>query len=318
RRVLATLPVGLLAAAAAGWAVAGVAVRPLARLRRIAADLRPDTLSRPIDVGSDTAELTDLQAELDDARRRLDAGYEAQERFVANVSHEVKTPITAILTEAQLLARERDLAPNVRRFVDSTSDEMRRLNRLVESFLLLTRVRHGQPPAGTTRRVSVNDLVMESVEHCGPMADLHGVRLEPELVAGADDDPDLAVRGDPELLCTMLDNLVRNAVRFSPRGDAVRVSVRPGGGDNGDALPGHVSVYVRDRGPGIAPMVLDKLFGTAARREADAPGRGTGLGLEIAQGIAELHGGRVQARNLPDVGCELHVALPLVPANPAA
>lgn len=300
-------PIGLLAAGLAGWLIAGVAVRPIQRLSRIAAGLRPETLQAPIQLGSTASELADLQTELDRMRQRLETGYAAQERFVANVSHEIKTPIATVLTEAQTLPHNLPLPPEVRQFVDSTQDEMRRLSKLVESFLLLTRVRHGKPLQSTARTVSVNELVMESVLHCRKMADQHEVRLVPELCE--EGERELSVRGDPELLRTMVDNLIRNAIRFSPRSESVSIAVCQ--------VKEHVTVCVRDRGPGIAPDLLDKVFDRFSQAKSEEKlGRGSGLGLEIAQGIAELHGGRITISNRVDGGCEFCSSLPLRFGNP--
>ena len=304
RAVIAT-PIGLLVAAVAGWFIAGFAVRPLQRLSQIAARLRPDTLQEPIHIGSRASELTGLQSELDQMRQRLEAGYEAQERFVANVSHEIKTPIATVLTEAQTLPKAVPLQPEVRQFIESTQDEMRRLGRLVESFLLLTRVRHGKPLQSTARAVSINEIVMDSVQHCWKMAEQYEVRLIPELAA--EDERDLKLHGDPDLLRTMVDNLIRNAIRFSPKNEAIPVLIKRSADE--------VCVCVRDRGPGISPELADKIFDRFSQAKSEEKlGRGSGLGLEIAQGIAELHGGRIVVTNLEGSGCEFCATLPLLPA----
>jgi two-component system OmpR family sensor kinase len=309
--VVLSTPIALLAAAVAGWFVAGVAVRPIQQLSLIAAGLRPETLQDPIDIGkSGGSEMRALQSELDRMRRRLETGYEAQERFVANVSHEIKTPIATVLTEAQTIPKALTVPGEVRQFIDSTQDEMRRLGRLVESFLLLTRVRHGKPLETTPRTVGVNELVLDSVQHCRKMADQYAVKIWPELAV--EDERELMVRGDPELLRTMVDNLIRNAIRFSPRGQLVHVLVRHGDAD--------ITVCVRDKGPGIPHEMLDKIFDRFSQAKGEEKlGRGSGLGLEIAQGIAELHDGKIVVQNIDDDGgCEFCANLPLLPSAPAA
>jgi len=296
-------PAGLLASAVAGWIIAGIAVRPLRQVGDIANQLGPDNLGQPIDFHSSASELKLLKEELDQMRHRLETGYEAQERFVANVSHEIKTPIATVLTEAQTLGRHDGAPPEIRQFIDSTQDEMRRLGKLVESFLMLTRVRHGKPLGATTRPVPANDLVLDAVQRCWRNADEHGVKLLPELAI--EEETELSILGDPELLQTLVDNLIRNAIRFSPPGSKVRLLVRPDGTEN-------VCVCVRDEGPGIPEAMIDKIFDRFAQGKSEEKlGRGSGLGLEIAQGIAELHRGRVTATNLPTGGCEFCVTLPL-------
>lgn len=292
--------VGLFAVAIGGWHVAGRAVAPLRNIQEAARHISPETLDEGVEVVSSGSEVAQIEAELNRALRRIEEGYRAQARFLSNVSHELKTPIAVVLTEAQALKATGRLDPASEAFVDSTADEMRRLGRLVESFLMLTRIREGRQETDL-RRCAVNDLVMASVEHCAAFAEHHGVGLAPSLLAD-EDELDLHVAGDPELLRTMLDNLVRNAVRFSPRAAAVAVDVCRQGE--------HVTIAVRDRGQGIPEEIIDRVFD----RFVQAPGersRGSGLGLEIAQGIAELHGGRIAAANNPGGGCEMLVRLPL-------
>ncbi len=302
--LLSSTPVGLLATAVAGWLIAGRVVRPIQRLSDYAHTLGPETLQQPIDVGSNAVELARLQEELNQARRRLDAGLQAQERFVANVSHEIKTPIATVLAESEVLRRDPSLSADVRRFLNSTEDEMRHLGRLVESFLMLTRVRHGQTVATSDELYPVNELVMESVRHCMPMARQYGVRIVPQLTYG--DGRDLLLRGDLELLRTMIDNLIRNAIRFSKRDDGVDLRVELAG----DCI----CVHVRDFGPGLPPELIAHVFDRFAQAKGEERlGRGSGLGLEIAQGIAELHSGTIEVVNCTDTGCCFSIRLPLHP-----
>src|SRR5690606_1541077 len=153
---------------------------------------------------SAAAEVAQLQNNLNEALTRLDKGYQAQARFVSNVSHEFKTPISTLLVEAQALGRREDLTPEAALFVRSVQEEMRRLGRLIESFLMLTRVQEGAPPP--MMHVLANELVVESIAHCAPFAESHGVRLRPTLL---DDEAglELCVHGEAELLRTMVDNL---------------------------------------------------------------------------------------------------------------
>ncbi len=299
--------VGSLASALSGWYVAGIAVAPLERLRRIAADLSPDpqpqTPSFGAEITGSSREVSRLAQELEDARRRVSERFVAQERFLSNVSHELKTPISVILTEVQTLDYA-TLPQAARLFAESVEEEMGRLGRLVESFLTLSRIRDGR---GLTRfrAYSINDLVMDSVDTCRKMAEHHHVRLEPELL-DTDRGLEAAVSGEPELLRTMVDNLVRNAIRFSPSAGVVRVQA---------LLPAEstdrVQIAVTDRGPGIPADRLNTIFDRFAQAPNQRQGRGHGLGLTIALGIAELHGGTIAAENSPGGGCRFTAMLPL-------
>jgi signal transduction histidine kinase len=114
---------------------------------------------------------------------------------------------------------------------------------------------------------------------------------------------DTAVAGEPELLRTMLDNLVRNAIRFSPTDERVEVEA--------SVVGDRVKIRVRDYGPGIPAAQLATIFDRFAQApEEQRKGRGHGLGLAIALGIAELHGGSISAENCEDRGCTFVVELP--------
>lgn len=313
RLILIGIPVGLVSVTIAGWFVAGAAVRPLERLRDQATTISPDTISREVDLHSSDTEVERLQDALNDAMSRLEAGYESQERFLSNVSHEIKTPVSVLMTEAQLVLRDKDASQAARELARSTESEMRNLAQLVESFLLLTRVREAGD--GVPRRpVDLNDVAVDAIVHTGKFAESFSVPLKADLFdAETHDDPDRepVVLGDSDLLRIMLDNLLRNAVRFSPTGSAVDLKV---------ACEADAAILtVRDRGPGIPPDVAERLFDRFAQADTEhRAGRGSGLGLEIAQGIAELHGGSIAAGNHPEGGALFTVRLALASAKPDA
>lgn len=299
--MLIAIVIGLAAAAVSGWFIAGIAVAPFSRLRRFAQHLSPESIGEEVDVDARSTEVASLQVDLEAARERLARGYAAQERFMANVSHELKTPVSVLMAEAETLPLKPQDEPT-RQFVNSVRDEMWRLGRMIDSFLLLTRVRDG---SGVVNMQSflVNELVIDSIEHCAPMAAQYGVRLTAQLMED-EDDLDVRVNGDPALLRTMLDNLVRNAIRFSPAGETVRIEVQRD--------EQRILLRVIDRGCGIPDHLIDHVFDRFALLPADERrGRGQGLGLEIAQGIAELHGGFISVRNTDAGGCEFTVSLPL-------
>ncbi len=137
------------------------------------------------------------------------------------------------------------------------------------------------------------------------------IDLVPRLLLPSADEPEPMVRGDEELLCAMLTNLILNAIRHSPVGQPVTIELTAEGDRS------HITV--RDAGPGVPPESVGKLFQpfTSLRQEAD-PAPGTGLGLAIVKSIAELHGGSVAVRNVPAGGCEFAVTLPTMPADPAS
>lgn len=312
RALLFTAILGALAAAVAGWMVAGVAVAPIHQAKRAVEHFSATALDVATDRESDGAaddefdfddagsEMYELKVELDDARQRLERAFRAQERFISNISHELKTPIAVLLTESDVL-RPEDLPEDAKQFVVSVREEMRRLGKLVESFLMLSKLREGKPPVYSNRHPA-NELVMDAVMHCSKVAGNQLVKLDPSLLE-SDDEMGTLITGDHALLRTMLDNLIVNAIRFSPDGERVRILMERAGDE--------VLIRVRDHGPGIPEDKLEEIFDRFTRaHEERTQGRGYGLGLQIAQGIAELHGGEITAHNREGGGCEFVVSLP--------
>jgi len=305
-----SLSVGLVAAGLAAWWMAGRVVSPIQRLAKAARAVSPTSLEDRIDVDPADSEIARLQHELNDALGRLEKGYREQGSFISNVSHELKTPIAVLLSQAQVL-KQGDRSPlEYRRFLAVVEEEMRILGRLVESFLVLARVGHGKELV-RAERMLVNDVVLETAEHCAALSRHHDVPLVTLLHLSDDGDHEPEVEGDPELLRTMFENLVRNALRFSPRGEPVDLRVI--------CTKDRASILVRDRGPGIPREHLERIFERFFQvTEAQAGSRGSGLGLAIAKSVAELHNGTISARNCADRGCEFEVLLPLCKPIPHA
>lgn len=295
--MLVALLIGSFAAAIAAWGVGRLVHASLEDLRRIAGTLLPERIDEPVQLQALSPESAALQRDLQEVRERLGEALRSQERFISNASHELKTPIAVLLTEAQTLKMEK-LPPAARRFVRSVTDEMRRLGRMAESFLTLTRLRSGRLE-NIVQLHPVNDILFDAIESCSRMAKQHRVHLIAEL---PDIEHELIVAGDADLLRVMLDNLIRNAIRFSPEGGRVVTTVR-GAGDS-------CEICVRDYGPGVPQDLLASVFDRFSQAPDDCQRRvGHGLGLSIAQGVAELHGGHIRVENIPDGGCAFTVTL---------
>lgn len=297
RAVLLASVLGLLATGCAAWFITGLSLKPLEQLNTVAREFSLERINQPSTEVPQIPELSKLADELEAARNRIRLALQANERFIANVSHELKTPVAVLRAEAQNLDAT-DLTPESRVFVRSVIEETRRLGMMVDSFLTLAAVRSGRELT-ITKPAYLNDVIVESLAHCAGMAKLHTVTLLSDLYDG---DDDLVVAGDAHLLRVLFDNLLRNAVRFSPSGSSVRASVVA------DSEKATVSVV--DSGPGIPDDLLPTIFERFSRASPVAPGRGHGLGLSIAQGIAELHGGLITTTNLPQGGCRFVVVLP--------
>ncbi len=292
----------LIAAALAAWLIAGRAVAPMTRLTAAAAHLQPENLSARIDVEGEEIEVERLQRTLNEALARLQEAYRAQERFIGNVAHDLKTPIAVMLTESQVLRPGSVSLEEYEQYRRSVIDEMRRLGGLVESFLTLARADRGDL-LDRVCDVSMVDVILEAVSECDGEAASAGVRLVPSIDDAGEVEGFGELRGDPDLLRTMLINLIRNAVRHSPSEASVEIRLTH---DRPD-----IEVSVRDHGPGVPDEFVEAIFDRFVQVRSDpARGKGTGLGLAIARTVAEVHGGAIGVRNCPDAGCVFTVVLP--------
>jgi signal transduction histidine kinase len=308
--VLVGLPLAVIAATIAAWVIGGKAVAPIQRLARAVGELSPRSLGARFRTRSTHTEIGRLEDELNSALERLEGGYRAQAQFISNVSHELKTPIAVLLTEAQVAKIERKNLEKGYAFIDMAEREMKRLGNLVESLLVLARTDINRNRLA--KPVAVNDLVLEAVQHCRLLAEHHKVRLVAKAVE--EETAESLILGDPQLLQVMLENLVRNAIRHSPEGAPVAIEAELDGEE--------VLISVRDEGPGIPPEYLDRIFERGVRVPPDGSGGkgvkagkngsgGAGLGLAIARNVVQLHRGTIRAMNNAERGCTFEIGLPL-------
>jgi len=240
--------------------------------------------------------------------------------FLANVSHELKTPLTSIRGFSQALRDGTITEPEgEERAARVIEDESRRLLHLVEELLDLSRIESGQE---SMKRAPVP--VDELFAHCAEVFSLRSQETGVSLEVESGDAP--PVLGDFDRLEQVLGNLLDNAFRHTPAGGSVRLSAclagrlaRLSGEQAGTDGGAWVELSVADSGEGIPPEELARVFdrfykGDAAlRRAQDAAGRGTGLGLAISREIVRAHGGEIRAESSPGAGTRFVVTLPAAP-----
>jgi signal transduction histidine kinase/DNA-binding NarL/FixJ family response regulator len=238
-------------------------------------------------------------AALESARLLADtrAAVEARQRVLAIVAHDLRGPLTAIRLDAEVLGdrlpeAEGGSARTARRIARAAG----RMDGLIEDLLEVARV-EGGAYALEPADVDLNALLREAGEMLRPLAAAHALALSITEAAG-----EPLVRADGKRLLQAVTNLVGNAVKFTPAGGAVSLAARVDGTE--------ARISVCDTGPGIPPEELPHVFGAFWQaRHADR--RGLGLGLSIARGIAEAHGGRIWVESAPGQGAAFHVTLPL-------
>ena len=216
--------------------------------------------------------------------------------FVANISHELKTPIGAMSVLAETLTQTED-AEVVARLSGKISDESMRVGRLIDDLLELSRLEYGGQVTSAT--MSVAEVVSEAVDRTQTLADGRGISL-----VSVESVPGTMVIGDRRQLVSALQNLLENAIKYSDSGSSVEVSVRRADGD--------VLIDVRDRGVGSPAKELDRIFERFYRvdRARSRETGGTGLGLSIARHIAHNHGGDILVHSVEGAGSTFTLKLP--------
>lgn len=297
--VLLLLGLGLVVTAltfVGSWALADRAVRPAREIAEQAEAIMPASLGARIRAHADAIEYQRLVGVLNDMLGRLEAAFEAQRRFVADASHEIRHPLT-VLRAALDLALRRDRSPEQYRVAIADGiGQVDRVSALADGLLTLARADAGV----LNPQREICDLGELTAEACSRMKILalnRGVQLEMRT-------PSLAVPLDAALVGRALDNLIGNALRFTPAGGLVRIVVERDGV--------RAIVRVVDTGIGVAPEqrshLFERFFRADPSRAADG---GAGLGLAIAKGIAEAHGGTVTYEPNSGVGSQFTLRLPL-------
>lgn len=225
---------------------------------------------------------------------------ESREMFLANVSHELRTPLQHILLFVQILRLKRTRSEAERdKAIEIIETETQRLIRLADNVLGVVRTSR---PRLTLQTVDAATVAARAAELCNPLAQARSMTIEVDAV------PAMAT-ADPEALKQVLVNLIDNAVKYGPNGQAIWIGVR--------VEPAEVQVWVQDSGPGIAPRDRDRVWRPFVR--LDTPGdatAGAGIGLTIVRELVELMNGRAEIHDTADGGVRISIFLPRYTGGP--
>jgi signal transduction histidine kinase len=245
-------------------------------------------------------EVRGLASAFNEMVERVNEGREAQRDFVANVSHDLKTPLTAIQGFAQAILDGAATDDEARRHAASVIyAEADRLHRLVEDLLDLARIDAGQM-AFSIAPVDLAAIIQSVTERLSLKASRKAIRLEGRVGTL----PPIA--GDGDRLAQVITNLLDNAIKHAPSNGLVTVT--------GEVQGGWLLVHVDDNGPGIPPDELSRIFERFYQVDKSRRGdesRGVGLGLAISREIVQAHGGRLSAQSVPGSGSRFTMRLPL-------
>ncbi len=299
RRAMAGILVAtVLAVIALSLVLAAQATNPINQLALAMREIGSDRLNRRLRWKNRSDEVGKLAATFDDLLARLEESFARERQFISDASHELKTPLTSINANAQMLARWGDRDESVRReSLDTIAKESASLAGMVAGMLTLARADSGE--AIPKEPVPVSTLGAEAVAAARLRAEEKGL----QLTFQAESQP--LVLGDASLIRQLFSNLIDNAIKFTEKG-FVNVRVRSEGT--------HALIEVEDSGPGIDPrdlaLVFDRFYRTDKSRSRVIPG--TGLGLAIVRSIARVHDGSVEALNRPGGGALFRASFPRI------
>ncbi|MBX3145909.1 MAG: HAMP domain-containing protein [Gemmatimonadales bacterium] len=302
RSMLLVAPVVLLVSVVIGSWLAGTSLYPLeSTIDELTAITDGRSLHRRLPVNpSGTDELTRLSQAVNGMFARLEQSFAAQQRFVAEASHELKTPLMVLRAGVERALTDSTTPNESLEALDQSLEEINRMSELVDSLLTLARADEGRVALAVETR-DLRELVNEAAETAQILGEAKSLTIRSQVPDGPVPYPI-----DRTRMRQLLLNLVTNAVKYTPSGGGVTVSLT----DEADV----VHLIVADTGMGIAPgdlpHIFDRFWRADPARARDTGGTGAGLGLAITKWIAEAHGGSITVQSRPGKGAVFTVSLP--------
>ncbi len=312
RSMLVIAPFLLLVSLLVGLWLARTSLKPLeSTIDELTAITDGRSLHRrlPVDPGS-SDELARMSQAANGMFARLEQSFAAQQRFVAEASHELKTPLMVLRAGVERALTNPKIPSESLEPLDESLEEINRMSELVDSLLMLARADEGRAPLAV-EEIDLREIVNEAVETAQILGEAKDLRIRTAIPDGP-----VSLPVDKTRIRQLLLNLVTNAVKYTPNGGEIGVEIA----DDGAA----VRLIVSDTGIGIAagdlPHIFDRFWRADPARTRDDERAGTGLGLAITKWIAEAHGGSIAVQSRPGKGTTFTVSLPrsLSPAGPSA
>jgi two-component system OmpR family sensor kinase len=293
----AVLPFALLLAGGGGGLLAHRALKPVDIMTQAARRISGEHLDERLQETGSGDELDRLAKTLNEMLGRLDDAFHQMRQFSADASHELQTPLTILKGEMEVALRSARTPEEYQRVLESGLEEIDRISHLVEGLLLLARADAGVLRLDL-RLVELKELLQEIYEQMKVVANDHAVSLQTASMEA------VSIQGDREHLRRLLLNVVDNAIKYTPAGGSVTLSLQH---DGEWAL-----LKISDTGIGLSQEEQERIF-SRFHRATEARSRdekGVGLGLSIARSVAEAHGGRIQVESTPGQGSTFMVFLP--------
>jgi heavy metal sensor kinase len=292
------LPLAIVIVAAGGYLLVRRAVSPVERITRAAERITQHNLSERLPVSKTGDELERLSVSLNRMIARLDDAFQNSKRFVADASHEMRTPLTILRGELENLVEDSRLDAEVRDRAASLFEEAVRLSRIVEQLFMLSRLDAGEAQADWSR-FDLAGLAKTTAEQMSLLAE------DKKISITCDANQPVLVEGDSARLKQVVVNLLDNAIKYTPQNGAIQLHVH--------AVNGHAILEVEDNGVGISPEALPHIFERFYRVDQIRSGdfEGAGLGLSIVKAICSAHGAEIEATSRLSRGSCFRAKFPL-------
>lgn len=286
------IPLVLLIAMLGGWFLSARALKPISKMINAAKAIKAGDLSQRLPIPMANDEVKKLALTLNEMLVRIHQAFQSQERFVADASHQLLTPLTIMRGELEMLQKTEK--KDVDQFIKSALQEVDNLSGIVQEMLLLARVDAGLG-ALNIQELSLDELIMEVLPRCERLAQAKNIKIKFDINNSSGDEERKMIKGDNDLLQNLLTNIIENAIKYSPNNETVMVTLN---------WSNEVSqLIIEDNGPGIPEDQLPFIFDRFSRgSNTETKVKGFGLGLAIAQKIALLHNAKLSAFNNIDQG----------------
>jgi heavy metal sensor kinase len=295
------IPLTILLTGAGGYLLARRSLEPVVAMSSQASRIGAENLGSRLTVRNPSDELGRLATSFNELLDRLNASFERQKRFVADASHELRTPVAILCGETEVtLGKDARTEQEYRESLAILAAEAKRLKRIVEDLFTLARADAGQHPLDRAE-FYLDELIAECVRNVRTLASAKNIAVSCNALKEA------PIRADESLLRRMLLNLLDNAIKYTPAGGTVVVRCAE--------RNGNYELSVEDSGPGIPaelqPKIFERFFRVdKARSRAESDGGGAGLGLSIASWIASVHGGELRLARSSTEGSVFIATLP--------
>ncbi len=292
--IFSTLFFILFISALAGFFVSKRALEPIDRISEQIKTITEHNLDRKIDVGEAPKELKDLIESFNTLLERLRRAFLREKRFISDVSHELKTPISVIQMQCEIALRKERDREEYKKAIETIKNTVSLMSNLIEKMLMISRLE--RVDRSVFSEVELSSVLRSALELLKGRADEYGVALDFK----APDEP-VFVRGDKTLLVEMFVNLIDNAIKYNETGGSVVIEV--------EKAEDSLVVNISDTGMGIAENEIDRIFEEFYRidKSRSKDREGFGLGLSIVKKIAQIHGALVNVKSSVNTGTTFSV-----------